>query len=697
MFGPEVSIIFVPTMICNCDCAYCFEEKTPARLSLDELSVVSKRTASYLSRCGVSKVDIYWQGGEIMVFPPEWCLEAGHLMKAVMNDHGLEVSQLLQTNLMDYDVSWDPVIWQLFDGMTGSSLDFPNMYRKFRGLGGHDYNEHWAAKFRAASSRGLQISVISVPNQATLSVSPLDFYKYFVDELGIESIQLNTPFAAGPSAHMADRIFLDPVRLGDFICGLLDVWFSREDEVALDPFQGLIDKMTLGEAHARIPCFFCANCVNGFFCIGPSGEVGQCDAWVGSFPRWNFGNLLDCDDLGQLLLSPVRMKLGARTANLIQNSDCLDCNYFSLCHGGCPVRTMSAKGSPDHADPYCETYKKVFATLEEHVRTSGPKWRGWERSESSPSKTLVWGWPEPGAVVFSSFECTNNCIFCAPAHDRSKNPPDLDREVLDFIATCARNGTKTLFFTGSGEPTLNPSLVDYVRFAKQRNIDHLYMFTNGFGITPELVASLKSAGMENFWVSLHGLGETHDRIVRRRGSFVEAWRALTLIDEAAPQRVNVNTCLNVFNLDQVEKLAEKVLGLSHTTAHCLCLPEWDGNALANSDKMCRLTDVKQRLSAMTPQKYPLTILDNVPYCVAPHLPHIGNCRNEVRIKRRDSDQMVSNADNMGHNVIPGVCSALGCRYQQNCVGVDQRYLEKHGDDEISAILSGPTLFTDPPR
>ena len=123
---------------------------------------------------------------------------------------------------------------------------------------------------------------------------------------------------------------------------------------------------------------------------------------------------------------------------------------------------------------------------------------GWAGQPEEKSRSLVWGWPEPGAVVFSSFECTNNCIFCAPAYDRSKNPPDLDKEIFDFIAESSRSGIKTLFFTGAGEPTLNPSLVDYVRFAKDNGIDNLFMFTNGYGITETVGLIAYRCGYEEF-------------------------------------------------------------------------------------------------------------------------------------------------------------------------------------------------------
>jgi radical SAM protein with 4Fe4S-binding SPASM domain len=686
MFGREVSIIFVPTVRCDCRCDHCFQPRTNETITLEQLSTVFQRISTYLARVGVTNVDVYWQGGEIMTLSPEWCLQAGRQIDTLLRANNLRAKHFLQTNLMGYSPAWDPAIWELFDGMLGSSLDFPNVYRRYRGLSGEAYNEHWISCFGNATSRGLQVSVISVPNKRTLDASPLDFYRYYFDELGLKSLQLNTPFAAGPSSHLAGEIFLDAPQLGDFLAGLFDVYCSRDDGVTLDPFKSIVDRLVLGDNAAKVPCFFCPNCVSSFFCVGPGGEIGQCDAWLGSFPEKNFGNILQTHDLGEILISSNRLELAARTENLILNSECLECSYMSLCNGGCPVRTKSAKGDPNYSDPQCEAYKKMFEAVNKHVRTEPHLWNKWSSSSPPEMRSLVWGWSEPGAIVFSSFECTNNCIFCAPAHDRSKNPPDLDRQVFDFIAECAQSGAKTLFFTGAGEPTLNPSLVDYARFAKGLGIQELFMFTNGYGVTEKLIEDLRDAGLENYWVSIHGVGETHDRIVRRKGSYVQAFRALSLINDSSPRRLNVNTCLNMLNVDEIERLMDKVLSFPRTTAHCLCLPEWDGNAYTNRDKMCRLPYLKERLGSITSGRYPLTMLDNVPHCVAPHLPHIGNAPDDLRIKRRDTDQMVSNRLNMGHNAIPEPCSTKNCPHLETCVGVDRRYLEEYGDDEIIALI-----------
>ena len=131
MFGPQVSIIFLPTYECNAQCSYCFETKRPGRMSLEDLSLIFTRISTYLAGCGVKNVEVYWQGGEVTVLSPGWCVRAGELISRVMAEHDLDVVHYLQTNLMNYTSQWHEVIFQLFGGFVGSSLDYPNVYRRY--------------------------------------------------------------------------------------------------------------------------------------------------------------------------------------------------------------------------------------------------------------------------------------------------------------------------------------------------------------------------------------------------------------------------------------------------------------------------------------------------------------------------------------------------------------------------------------
>ena len=54
---------------------------------------------------------------------------------------------------------------------------------------------------------GLEIGVIAVLHQGSLDAGPDAFYRYYTEELGLTSFQVNTPFPGGPAkAVEADLI-----------------------------------------------------------------------------------------------------------------------------------------------------------------------------------------------------------------------------------------------------------------------------------------------------------------------------------------------------------------------------------------------------------------------------------------------------------------------------------------------------------
>jgi hypothetical protein len=62
--------------------------------------------------------------------------------------------------------------------------------------------------------------------------------------------------------------------------------------------------------------------------------------------------------------SSARRKFIERPAAIIPQ-DCIECDYLSLCHGGCPVRTYTFSGTMFEKDPYCGVYLAMFRKAEE--------------------------------------------------------------------------------------------------------------------------------------------------------------------------------------------------------------------------------------------------------------------------------------------------------------------------------------------
>jgi radical SAM protein with 4Fe4S-binding SPASM domain len=137
---------------------------------------------------------------------------------------------------------------------------------------------------------------------------------------------------------------------------------GRNEGVKLAPIDQLVEHFS-GEP-SSLPCIWQSNCADEFVSIDARGFVGQCDCWVTSYPEYFFGNIFESDSLSELLRnSPARKEFIKRPAVVIEQG-CIECDYLSLCHGGCPVRTYTMSKTMMQKDPYCELYKSLFRHTE---------------------------------------------------------------------------------------------------------------------------------------------------------------------------------------------------------------------------------------------------------------------------------------------------------------------------------------------
>ena len=363
------SLILLSTLQCNADCEYCFENKTADRLTLDRLGEMIRKVLDYMVEKSLATLTIYWQGGEAMLLPPSWYEQANDLIRREAEARDKQVVHSLQSNMLAYNTRWNKVIAEMFGNSVGTSLDYPNLHRKLLGQGPESYNEIWGRRVREARAAGIDVQVIAVPNQATLEIGAERFYTYFVDELGITDFQVNTPFPGGEATAAKKELPVAAVEnLSRFFTELADVWLERgyHRGVRVGPLDALLQHFS--QEPATLPCIWGENCANTMVSIDARGYVAQCDCWVTSYPDHHYGNIFESDSFGELLkTSTVRQQFNQRPIQLIQR-DCLNCDYLSICHGGCPVRTYTVHGSLFEKDPYCKLYKAMFGRMERAAR-----------------------------------------------------------------------------------------------------------------------------------------------------------------------------------------------------------------------------------------------------------------------------------------------------------------------------------------
>ena len=366
MTGDPYSLILLPTLACDADCDYCFERKSKHRLTFDQLSIVIHKVMDHMEENHSETLSIYWQGGEVMTLPPAWFEGANAIIRSIAEERKRLVVHYLQSNMLAYTEKWNGVISEMFGNSVGTSMDYPNLHRRLKGGGPRAYERIWTRNIRMARDAGIEVGVIAIPNEKTIELGAERFYSYFVEELGIRDFQINTPFPGGASNAVKRGFPLHLEPLAGFLVELAGHWMDRgrNGGVRLGPFDKLSNYFIDG--NKDLLCIWRDNCANDFVCIDPRGHVAQCDCWVTSYPEFRFGNIFETDSLSALLReSSARRSLLSRPGVLIRTEDCLECDYLSLCHGGCPVRAYTVHGDLFRKDPYCRLYKSLFQTIQE--------------------------------------------------------------------------------------------------------------------------------------------------------------------------------------------------------------------------------------------------------------------------------------------------------------------------------------------
>ena len=358
-----LNVVLLPTLECNAACDYCFEEKASLRLSLAQVPRLVEALLGLMEERGIVDANVYWQGGEAMLMGPDWYERANEVMAAAAAARGLALRHHLQTNLIGYGRRWDRVVERMFGNALGTSMDFPNLHRRLHDGSTRGYDEAWARAVQETREAGIHLGVIAVVNAGSLEAGPEAFYDFFTRQAGVCDFQVNTPFPGGPGRNARP---LDTQALSRFLLGLMEIWMERgfDRGVRLGPFDALVE--TFAGRPAQLPCIWQQNCADEFVSIDARGEAALCDCWVTSYPDHRFGNVFGPRSLGDLLRqSPARRAFLDRPERLMESEDCIVCPHLSLCHGGCPVRTFTAKGTLFSKDPYCDVYKAVFSRARE--------------------------------------------------------------------------------------------------------------------------------------------------------------------------------------------------------------------------------------------------------------------------------------------------------------------------------------------
>lgn len=279
------------------------------------------------------------------------------------------------------------------------------------------------------------------------------------------------------------------------------------------------------------------------------------------------------------------------------------------------------------------------------------------------------------AVIPVWYGCNSSCTVCMLSNVKGRMAA-VDFETFSRVVTTLVNERRydNLILSGA-EITTFAHIEQYVRYAASfRWFRKIQIQTNGRKLAdPSYLAMLVDAGVNEFFVSVHGLEECHDAISGVSGSYSATMKG---IGNLSGSRVNVitNTVLTRSNLNNLVPLFKQLCAAPVHEMHL-----WNFFPMAAADHLDLLVSMSELIAllpeiiaAVAPSGKPL-VLKGFPECLSPG----ASCYidSDFPLNIIQDDFWCEFAKNgFGNCVYKDICSA------GECWGLSSAYIEKYGDE-----------------
>lgn len=174
--------------------------------------------------------------------------------------------------------------------------------------------------------------------------------------------------------------------------------------------------------------------------------------------------------------------------------------------------------------------------------------------QEHPLKQLFWE---------CTLRCNLACRHCGSDCRQISAIKDMPKEdfgrVLDSVAAVTDSHKVMINITG-GEPLCRPDLEACGRMIYEKEFPW-GMVTNGLALTPQRYQRLLQSGLRAMTISLDGIGETHDWMRGRKGSFERAAAAIKMVIDSGEIAFDVVTCVNKRSYAQLTDIKEFLISL----------------------------------------------------------------------------------------------------------------------------------------
>lgn len=346
------TLIFKETEACNSNCVYCdvIARKKPRTISFERLKKVFVYINEYLEKYPQEHFSIVWHGGEPCIVGVDFYRKVLEFQDKHCPNTKDRIEHDIQTNLTLINEDLIAVFEKLGISRVGTSYE---PYKGIRGFGpqrdSDAYNKQFFRGIEMIERHGWGWGFIYVVTRSVLD-KPLEIFHLLTNFKVKGGFQLHPVYSY--KNEDKNHVGITAKEFADFLGEIFKEWWpNRERYPYVEPFFSYVNHYGKG---GPVCCSESGNCAYSHIYIGPDGSYSHC----GRSSDWDVFNVGNVDNLTivEAFQHPYREDMAKRDSWLLEN-DCKGCEYFKICHGGCPLDGWNIKDTIFAKTEWCISRK----------------------------------------------------------------------------------------------------------------------------------------------------------------------------------------------------------------------------------------------------------------------------------------------------------------------------------------------------
>ena len=347
-----ITIIFKAVEKCNSNCIYCevIAKRQNMIMEYDLLREVFQKINDYLVKYPEEEINIIWHGGEVCLLGAEYFFKVIEYLEQYCTTTKNRIKHAAQSNLTLINQEIIDAFKILGMKTIGTSYEFIPHIRGFgKNRDSAAYNQKFFEGVNLLQKNEMGWGVIYVVHKQSLK-NPLEVFHILTNLNVASGPKINKIYMYSEDKH---HLAITGREYADFLGAILPHWWAhRERFHYITPFSQFYESYQ--RKKTRMDCELTGRCSHGWIYIGPTGKVSQCGR-AGDFGLLSYGDIHN-QTFEELRNHPKRDEIKNR-ATLLETTECKDCRFWLVCHGGCPIDAMLVNGNINTKAPHCEWVK----------------------------------------------------------------------------------------------------------------------------------------------------------------------------------------------------------------------------------------------------------------------------------------------------------------------------------------------------